>query len=69
MKYKTLIKVAANLVSEEGSNPEYDRAIYEFIVDLAGVGEGMDDGRAIVAEDIAAYRRVELRLNREGESL
>lgn len=53
MTLNHMIRVAANLTSEDGENPEYDRALVELIVDTQGVGVDMDDGREIVQRMIA----------------
>lgn len=57
--YDKLIEVGALLVSEDGENPEYDRAITEFIVDLVGFDGGMDVGRPIVTADLAAWKEAD----------
>lgn len=50
------IRTASYLVSDDGENPEYDRAIYELIVDLFGVGVDVDEGRSLVAAAIKLRR-------------
>lgn len=52
------VRAAADLVTEDGaSNPEYDRAIYELIGDLWGLGETAEDRRETVADLIELVRR------------
>ena len=43
-----LVAIAQDLKSEDGENPEYDRALIELIRDAFGIGYDMDDGRVIV---------------------
>jgi hypothetical protein len=45
-----LIKLARDLKSEDGENPEYDRALVELITDAAGMT--MEYGRPTIAEQI-----------------
>lgn len=63
----TALDAAANLVSEEGENPEYDRALAELIVDTFGpdlrdidqsiFDDGMETARPYVANLIRMRRR------------
>jgi hypothetical protein len=43
--FERMIQVGADLVSEDGENPEYDRAIYELIRDMCydDFPESLDD--------------------------
>lgn len=43
----TILRVGASLLSEDGANREYDRAIVEFACDLLGIGA--DDRHVIDA--------------------
>ena len=60
--FNRMLEAGSDLVSEEGENPEYDRAIYELIRDTAGLalpmavqGDG-DAAREYVAARIKALR-------------
>lgn len=49
------IEVGASLISEDGENPEYDRAIAEFTIDVCGLT--MDHKDDVLAA-MKAYREV-----------
>ena len=54
-----MLEVGADLVSEDGENPEYDRAIYELIAHMPGDSLGtsdMDERRKRVEHTIALMR-------------
>ena len=55
IKYKDAIKVAADLLSDHGENPEYDRAITELVGDLFGFS--MDD-KHIVENDLRRHKPI-----------
>lgn len=48
-----LLPVAAGLVSEDGENPEYDRALAEMTCALAGLSSDCKDDVAAVIRDHA----------------
>lgn len=51
--YQDAKTAARNLKSEQGENPEYDRALVELLVDTFHIGEfGMEDGRYIVMKEL-----------------
>lgn len=53
--YADAINIARDLLSEDGENPEYDRAITELVADLYGVsGVLMDERKEQVARDLRA---------------
>jgi hypothetical protein len=52
--HQDIVSAAARLLTEDGSNPEYDRAIVELTSDLLGLTQ--DDKQGV--EDILRVRQV-----------
>lgn len=52
-----LIACGADLLSEDGENPEYDRAIAEFVIDMAGIGLSMDD-KPVVMDALRTHKEL-----------
>jgi len=57
--YRIAIQSAAEIVSEHGENPEYDRGVYELLAGLFGeVGVFTEDRAAEIEADVRAVKQV-----------
>lgn len=57
--YRIAIQEAADLVSEHGENPEYDRGVYELLAGLFGMLDVPTDERAAMIEaDVRAIKPI-----------
>lgn len=54
---REIIEVARGLVSEDGENPEYDRALVEMTSELLGLPLGEQSTRTVVEFAIGVKRR------------
>lgn len=54
-EHEEILDAASGLVSEDGENPEYDRALVELTATLLGLP--IDDNRALVARAIGVKKR------------